>query len=133
MRRPMMTLAEAHSQSDVTCPAASRAATGLHPIPKRILEVLPPAIAWALITSPAWAAIVAPHILGYFLVAFSAYWLWRSAEFTVGLLLGLVRLHITQRKDWLAEGEQLTGFARIRHVVIIPTFRESDAVLAETL
>src|SRR3982751_587939 len=108
MRRPMMTLAEAHSQSDVTCPAASRAATGIHPIPKRILEVLPPALAWAAITSPAWAAIVAPQVLGYFLVAFSAYWLWRSIEFTLGLLVGLVRLHAAQRRDWLAASERLT-------------------------
>src|SRR5690242_18260648 len=104
MAPPMTTLAEAHSRIDVTCLPASRAATGLHPIAKRVLEVLPPALAWALITSPAWAALVAPHILGYFLVAFSAYWLWRSAEFTVGLLIGLVRLHMTQRRDWLVEG-----------------------------
>jgi cellulose synthase/poly-beta-1,6-N-acetylglucosamine synthase-like glycosyltransferase len=133
MAQPMTTLAEAHSRTDVTCQPASRAATGLQPIPRRILEVLPPAVAWAIITAPAWAALVAPHILGYFLVAFSAYWLWRSAEFTIGLLIGLVRLHITQGRDWLARGEQLVGFARVHHVVIIPTFREGDAVLAETL
>ncbi|HET6316016.1 MAG TPA: glycosyltransferase family 2 protein, partial [Chloroflexota bacterium] len=129
----MTTLAEAHRRPGETCDPASRAATGLHPLPKRILEVLPPALAWAAITSPAWAAIIAPRVLGGFLVAFSGYWLWRSIEFTVGLLIGLARLHVSQRRDWLAAGERLGGFGRVHHVVIVPTYRESDAVLAETL
>ena len=131
---PMTTLAGATAHpAEVTCDAASRAAAGLHPIPKRVLEVLPPAVAWAAITSPAWAAIIAPQILGYFLVAFSAYWLWRSIEFTIGLLIGLARLHVSQRRDWLVAGEQLDGFGCVHHVVIVPTFRESDAILGETL
>ena len=134
MGQPMTTLADAAPRpSEVTCDAASRAAAGLHPIPKRVLEVLPPALAWAAITSPAWAAILAPQILGYFLVAFSAYWLWRSVEFTIGLLIGLVRLHVSQRRDWLAAGEQFESFGRVHHVVIVPTYRESDGVLSETL
>ena len=32
-------------------------------------------------------------------MAFSGYWLWRSAEFAVGLLIGLVRMHHAQRRD----------------------------------
>jgi len=66
--------------------SADRAADGLHPASRRILEVLPPALAWIALTSPVWAAIVAPHVLGYFLIAFSAYWLWRSFEFTIARL-----------------------------------------------
>src|SRR5438105_15113306 len=117
-----MTLAEVrpthvHAPSD-----ASRAADGLHPIPRRILEVLPPALAWTALTSPGWAAIVAPELLGYFLVAFAAYWLWRSCEFTAGLLIGLAQLHLSQRRDWAAAASQLPGYERLRHVAIVPTF-----------
>ena len=72
-------------------------------------------------------------MLGYFLVAFSAYWLWRSLEFSVGLLIGLARLHRPERRDWLAVGEDLPGFERMHHLVIVPTYRESDEILAETL
>src|SRR5581483_1601934 len=68
-----------------------------------------------------------------FLVAFSAYWLWRSLEFAVGQLIGLARLHVSQRRNWLADGARLDGFDRLHHVVIVPTYREADAVLAETL
>ena len=63
------------------------------------------------------------HLLGYFLVAFSAYWLWRSIEFTTGLLVGLARLHSAQRRDWLAVGRAgWTASTRLHHVVIVPTF-----------
>jgi Glycosyl transferase family group 2 len=113
--------------------SADRAADGLHPASRRMLEVLPPALAWVALTSPAWAAIVAPPVLGYFLVLFSAYWLWRSFEFTTGLLIGLRRLHTAQRRDWLAAGSSLDGFSRVHHLVLIPTYTESDETLTATL
>src|SRR5438552_9618857 len=111
----------------------TRAIAGLNPVPRRILEVVPPALAWVTLTSPAWASILAPKLLGFFLVAFSAYWLWRSCEFAVGLLIGLRRLHTAQRRDWLAQGNGVSGFQQLRHVVIVPTYLESDEVLTETL
>jgi hypothetical protein len=85
------------------------------------------------LTSPAWASILAPKLLGFFLVAFSGYWLWRSCEFTVGLLLGIRRLHAAQRRDWLALGNGLAGFDQLHHLVLVPTYMESDEILAETL
>src|SRR5882672_824109 len=111
----------------------TRAIAGLNPVPRRILEVLPPALAWVALTSPAWASILAPRLLGYFLVAFSGYWLWRSCEFAGGLLLGLRRLHRAQRRDWLAAGTAHSGFRRLHHLVLVPTYLESDEILAETL
>src|SRR4030088_509712 len=111
----------------------TRAIAGLNPVPRRILEVVPPALAWVTLTSPAWASILAPKLLGYFLVAFSGYWLWRSCEFTVGLLIGIRRLHAAQRRDWLALGNGVSGFEHLRHLVLVPTYMESDEILSETL
>jgi len=112
---------------------ADRAATGLHPASRRMLEMLPPAVAWALLTSPVWAAMLMPNLLGYFLVAFSAYWLWRSVEFMAGLLIGLRRLHLAQQRDWMADGSRLAGFDRLHHVVLVPTYTETDEILIATL
>ena len=125
-----MTLAEVYEDDRSRTVArqhdASHAADGLQPIPRRILEVLPPILAWVAITSPAWAAVVAPELLGYFLVAFSVYWLWRSCEFSIGLIIGVLRLHGSQRRNWAADGERLPGYARMHHVVLVPTYRESE-------
>src|SRR5437868_8549089 len=128
-----MTLAEVRYPHVSARNGAGRAADGLHPVPRRILEVLPPALAWLALTSPGWAAVVAPELLGYFLVAFSAYWLWRSCEFSGGLLIGLARLHGAQRRDWAADGARLPGYQGMHHLVIVPTYRESDEILVETL
>src|SRR5437870_242221 len=129
-----MILAEVHKTPRVLPrDTASRAADGLQPIPRRVLEVVPPIVAWIALTSPAWAAIVAPELLGYFLIAFSAYWLWRSCEFSAGLLIGLGRLFGSQRRDWAADGSQLNGFTRLHHLVFVPTYREGDEILSETL
>jgi len=95
--------------------------------------MLPPIVAWAVITSPAWAAVVAPEFLGYFLVGFSLYWLWRSCEFSYGLLVGLARLYGSQRRDWAGDGARMAGYDRMHHLVIVPTYRESDAILIETI
>src|SRR5258708_38993848 len=104
----------------------TRAIVGLQPVPKRILEVVPPPLAWVALTSPAWASIIAPKLLGFFLVAFSGYWLWRSCEFTVGLLLGICRLHATQRRDLLSLGKSASGFDKLRHPFLVPTYMGSD-------
>jgi Glycosyl transferase family group 2 len=128
-----MSLAEVRSPHVHVLKEAGRAADGLHPVPRRVLEVLPPALAWAVLTSPIWAAILAPALLGYFLIAFGAYWLWRSCEFTAGLLIGLARLHLAQRRDWAAAGSRLPGYSRLHHLVIVPTYKESDEILSETL
>src|SRR5919204_5959328 len=124
-----MTLAEVRPPRVDAFNDASRAADGLHPVPRRILEVVPPAVAWAALTSPGWAAIVTPELLGYFLVAFAAYWLWRSCEFSAGLLIGVARLHGSQRRNWMAAGSTLPGYERLHHLVIVPTFKESDEIL----
>src|SRR5215468_6564953 len=130
-----MTLAEVSEEAARVAARedASRAAVGLHPIPRRILEVLPPMLAWLLITSPAWAAVVAPEVLGYFLVGFSVYWLWRSLEFSIGLNIGLARLHGSQRRDWAGDGASMPGYSGMHHLVIVPTYRESDEILIDTL
>src|ERR671937_604931 len=86
-----------------------RAAHGLHPIGRRVLEILPPTLVWVGLSFPIWGAVLAPQALGVFLVGFAAYWWWRSLEFTAGLLIGLRRLRGARHRDWQAHGESLHG------------------------
>src|SRR5919197_5675711 len=86
---------------------------------RRVLEVIPPALVWLAVTAPAWAAIVAPWALGYFLIAFAAYWLWRTLEFAAGLLLGVWRVRIAERRNWQEAALIRPGYERLRHLVLI--------------
>src|ERR671937_383602 len=100
---------------------------------RRVLEILPTATVWLIITGPIWGAIVAPAALGFFLVLFSVYWLWKSSSFAGGVIIGFWRMPQAQARDWLAAASRLSGFDDLRHLVIIPTCGESEEILADTL
>jgi Glycosyl transferase family group 2 len=99
----------------------------------RALEIAPTASVWLIITAPVWGAILVPAALGFFLVLFSIYWLWKSAMFAVGVLVGFWRMHRAQQRDWRAATRDLPGADDLHHLVILPTYGESDEILADTL
>ncbi len=113
----------------VAGPATSSSARAAH----RGVAVLTPLLVWLLVSAPVWAGLFAPRLFGYFLVVFAAYWVWRSAEFAFGLLVGLWRLRTSARRDWSAALATLPERDQIRHLVLLPTYREGEEVLAETL
>lgn len=88
---------------------------------------------WAVVTLPVWGAVVAPLALAWLILLFNAYWLLRSATLGVGAVVGLVRLRRDQRVDWLGAARGQAGFDEVRHLILIPTYKEDDAVLIETL
>lgn len=100
---------------------------------RRTLEVLPPLAVWVAITAPAWAALAAPVALGFALVLFSLYWLWKSGSFAIGVLIGSHRLRRALDRDWEAEAGGLPGYDRLQHLVIFSTYRESEEILADSL
>jgi hypothetical protein len=98
-----------------------------------VLEIVPAATVWLIITAPIWAAVLAPAALGFGLILFSVYWLWKSLNFASGVIIGFWRLHNAQRHDWLAAVNQLPGHDRLHHLVIVPTYGESEEIVADTL
>jgi hypothetical protein len=74
-----------------------------------------------------------PQALGFGLVLFSIYWLWKSFGFASGVLIGFWRLHLAQKRDWIAEAAELPGSDELQHLVIVPTYGESDEIVADTL
>src|SRR6266852_8007314 len=99
----------------------------------RLLEILPTATVWLIITAPVWAAILAPAALGFGMILFSVYWLWKSLGFASGVLIGFWRLHRAQERDWIADSIDLPGYEQLRHLVIVPTCGESEEIVADTL
>jgi hypothetical protein len=100
---------------------------------QRLLEILPTAGVWLLITAPVWAALIAPAALGFGMIVFSIYWLWKSIGFASGVLIGFWRLHRSQQRDWLAAAASLPNYDRVHHLVMVPTYGESEEIVADTL
>jgi cellulose synthase/poly-beta-1,6-N-acetylglucosamine synthase-like glycosyltransferase len=96
---------------------------------QRALEVLTGGLTWAILTSPLWGAILAPSYLIWFLLIFNGYWVYKSANMAVSAMIGYRRLLDGQKADWLGALDGVTGWERINHLVMVPTYREPPEVL----
>ncbi|MFN8522921.1 MAG: glycosyltransferase family 2 protein [Chloroflexota bacterium] len=96
---------------------------------RRVLEVGTGLVTWALVTLPAWGAAFAPRQLAALLIAFNAYWLYKSLNMAVSAVVGFRRLRAGQKVDWRASGRALSGWNRVHHLVLVPTYKEPPEVL----
>src|SRR4029079_3163644 len=99
-------------------------------------HLLPKAIGlgtWGLVTLPLWGALVAPWTLAWLVLLFNGYWLLRSSMLGFGAIISYARVRRSERTDWRALAQAQAGFEALHHLVIIPTYKEDDGVLAETL
>ncbi|HEY8489761.1 MAG TPA: glycosyltransferase family 2 protein [Dehalococcoidia bacterium] len=107
---------------------------------QRLFEILPGAVTWLVITSPVWAGLFLPLPLAVAVIAFDFYWLYLSATNAYRAARGARELLRAQATDWRreydrarAEGRASLAWDDVRHVVIIPSYRESEEKLARTL
>jgi hypothetical protein len=105
----------------------------------RLLEVVPGATALILISTLIWGNLWFPHELAVGLLAFDAYWLWKSWTIAYHIRKGVKLMRLHQQRDWRAEyaqfphGPDSIGWDEVSHVVIIPNYKESLAKLRGTL
>ena len=88
---------------------------------------------WGLVTLPLWGAFVAPFTLAWLVLIFNGYWLLRSSTLGIGAVVSYLRLRRAERTDWLGLASAEPGFDGVHQLVIVPTYKEDDAILAETL
>jgi hypothetical protein len=110
----------------------------------RALEILPFALAFALITSLVWGSIWLPVPLVIMLLGFDFYWAWRSINNGVHAVRGYRAMKAAARIDWKqkyraetfgppAVREGTLAWEDVYHLVIIPTYKESLEKLRATL
>jgi len=66
----------------------------------RALEIIPTATVWLIITAPVWGALLVPELLGFALVLFSIYWLWKSLQFAAGVGIGTASCNHDWARDY---------------------------------
>jgi len=107
---------------------------------QRALEILPGAAALLLITSFIWGRILFPLPFALALSAFYFYWVWRSFNTAIHVVRGSSVLKKNAKVDWrrryneaAAQGKAFLRWEEVRHVVIIPSYKESVEKLSTTL
>lgn len=99
----------------------------------RLLEIIPPLIAVFLISVPFWGSFAFPVLLSYFIIFFDIYWLYKSLNLATCSFLSARKIKQAEQTDWMAKAIEHKDFEKIRHIAIIPTYKESVHKLMETL
>jgi hypothetical protein len=107
---------------------------------ERALEILPGASALFVISTFIWGAIFLPVPLIIMLLLFDLYWAWRSINAGYHVVRGRMVLKREAKVDWhqryceaAAAGKAYLRWDDVRHVVIIPSYKESVEKLCTTL
>ena len=102
--------------------------------------MLPGALTWLLVTAPLWGALFLPLPLALFVLAFDLFWLYLSSSTAWRAVRAYRRMRRDEQVDWqqlyrIAHTSRRTFIAweDVRHIVIIPTYKEPREILARTL
>jgi hypothetical protein len=105
-----------------------------HPgIARRSLEVISGAITWSILLAPLWASLLIPYALAVFILLFDIYWLYKSLALMICCFIASTKIRQAEQGDWLKKASCLPHFSKVRHVLIIPTYKEPTQLLRKTL
>lgn len=100
---------------------------------QRTLEIIPGALLWTTIIASIVLSFIRPLWVIYFVIIFDLYWLFRVMYFMPFLLVSWRRYKRDIKKNWQPMAEAKSGYEKIRHLVFLPTYKESVGVIRETL
>jgi hypothetical protein len=99
----------------------------------RILEILPGFISWNLILFPYWGILIIPEVVAYFVLLFNIYWFYQSFQIAISATISHFRIQASMTYNWMNDVINFGDFKNLRHVVLIPTYKEPLYVLERTL
>jgi cellulose synthase/poly-beta-1,6-N-acetylglucosamine synthase-like glycosyltransferase len=100
---------------------------------QRLLEILPGFTSWNFILLPYWGIFVFPEFIAYMILLFNIYWLIQSIQIAISSVISHTRIQAAKIYDWMGDVRGFPDWKRIRHVVVIPTYKEPIYILERTL
>lgn len=100
---------------------------------QRFLEILPGFVSWNLILFPYWGIFVIPTFVAYFILLFNIYWFYQSLTIAITIIISHLRIQAARKFDWVGELKSFNDSKKVKHVVIIPTYKEPLHILQRTL
>ncbi len=99
----------------------------------RLLEILPGFVSWNLILLPYWGIFVFPVFVAYFILFFNIYWFYQSLQIAISSIISHLKIQAAKIYDWMSDVKGFPDWENVRHVVIIPTYKEPIHILERTL
>ena len=100
---------------------------------QRVLEILPGFVSWTFILFPIWGSIFWPVGVAYFIIAFNVYWLYRSTTLAFAALTSFYRIQAWEKYDWMGDVKGFADWKKVKHVIVLPTYKEPGDILIRTL
>ncbi len=124
--------AATYAQSPYFHVANARDLTGRDRVLYRLLEMVPGLVSWGTIVTVVVLSIYKPVVAAYFIIAFDLYWLLKTIYFSMHQRHNFRRLRHNMQLDW-AEMLQQLKFENLRHMVILPYYQESEAIVKQAI
>ena len=103
---------------------------------KRILEIIPGAFSWSILSFLILLFIFWPLVAAVVMIVFLLYWVARFLYMSILLFLSHHRVSTKKNIDWLAKCRGVRSdlkFQDILHIVLYTVYKEPDQVLQESL
>lgn len=98
----------------------------------RALEILPGAASWVTLIGVVLASIYAPFAASYFIIAFSVYWVLKTAFLSYHLRHNWRRLRYHMTFDWERAIDEYPH-DHLYHLIVLPFYQESEEVIDHAL
>ncbi len=98
----------------------------------RFLEMIPGALVWATLLGAIILSVIRPLWAIYVILIFDFYWLVKVTYWIVYLFHSFRVYKRESKLHWLPKVKELHGWERIRHLVVLPTYKEPLDVLVTT-
>lgn len=99
----------------------------------RIIEISIGLITWLVITMPIWASYLAPRVIVYFILLMTLYWAWKAIIHALSAVVGYFQIRHSEKIDWLKLCQDQKDYEKVRHIILIPNYKELQEKLEITL
>lgn len=99
----------------------------------RVLEMVPGFLSLGTLLGVFVFSWLEPSWVAVFIIIFCFYYLFRILYFSLHQVIGYFKVKIHMRKNWLKELRKMPKWKNIYHVVILPTYKESQDIIEESI
>lgn len=97
----------------------------------RFWEMVPGVMVWGIILGSILFAFVAPTLAIIFIIIFDFYWMLRVFYFTIHVIASYIAYRNTLKVAWWKRVQEIKGYEKVYHVVMLPTYKEELPILED--
>ncbi len=95
----------------------------------RLFEMLPGILTWGTILGCFFLSFIKPVWVAVFIICFDIYWLLKAAYLSVYLIHSYRKLKRYIKIDWTGKLQEIDGWQRVYHLIILPMVREDMSII----